>query len=87
METPVTATAVPDRVLCSTHYTIEGQSWLVVDLTEPYDKAFYALPAVLLLDGCEYGRSAFDSDRGKAYYRTGALFAAEKRTNTNKRRS
>lgn len=82
MDQPVTAQAVPDRVLCSAHYTIEGQSWLVVDIpveAAAYD-AFFALPAVLVLDGCEYGKSAFDSDRGKAYYRTGALFAvAQKR--------
>ena len=66
-----TATAVKDAVVVEQAYDLEGQGWLVVAIHGDAYQAFKKLPDALMYDGQIYGKSAFDSDRMRAYFRTG----------------
>jgi hypothetical protein len=74
-----TATPVPGALVVEPS-SYDGDYFLTVDIDpdDPYG-SFKALPEALEYEGRVYGKSAYDSDRNRAYYKAGIPVAAPAR--------
>jgi hypothetical protein len=80
-----TAKEVKGLIVVEQAYELEGTKWLVVRLdsrTVPLTEhgnvdyvAFKKLPGFVMYDGTVYGKSGFNSDSHRAYYKTGIAYA------------
>lgn len=70
-----TAKAVPDLISVEPS-TCDGDYFLTVDIDpdDPYG-SFEQLPAALEYEGRIYGKSGYNSDRNRAYYKAGMPLA------------
>lgn len=70
------ATPVPGTLIVTKFARFDGVDWLQVDIDpdDPYG-SFKKLPAAVEFQGRIYGKTAFDSDRNIASYKTDAHIA------------
>jgi len=70
-----TANVLPDLVAVEPS-TCDGDYFLTVDIDpdDPYG-SFKKLPAALEYEGRIYGKSGFNSDKNRAYYKAGVPLA------------
>ena len=68
-----------DDILVESLDECEGVSFLYIRLTGDHHYGMFShyqsLPSVLICEGRKYGKSAWNSDNGIAYYRTDMIFA------------
>jgi hypothetical protein len=72
-----TAQAVDGAIRVLYSYAMDGARFVEVPCAD-YD-ALRALPTALMFDGLVYGRTGWNSDDCKAYYRTGVALARSAR--------
>lgn len=64
------AMPVEDAVRVRVNYDSGGLTILEVDMLEGTASEFHRMPAALSYDGRLFGKSAFNSDTNRAYYRS-----------------
>lgn len=72
----MTGTAIADAVEIESSTEYQGILFaeVAIDPADPYG-SFKKLPAAIIYQGRELGKSCYDSDKNRAYYRSDKLFA------------